>query len=401
MDAARFVTSTRRLSMLATRHVLLPLLLVLALTLPAAGPSLSALRTGTNNAETLRGTDGNDQLNGMGQGDSLIGKAGNDTYYFGDNFSTPGVDRLIEKPGEGTDTINFRGVTSGPVEVDLVREWASTDGYRATGPGGEVNLIFNDVGGPVKSFIETVVGGRGSGDIIATGGGAHTLQPGGGGYDNLFDFGGYNEGPGGNPTIAASNDVFKGFADNTGDDYVLDWGGSADVLDMRPFATDDVYIAPLDFDAGGVESLQIVTGPSSQVLILGHFSPYGGSSQDGRMERIVFADQTITDSSALRRAGTESLNPRQARLAKAAPKLARQARAQLARHDLTGTKATGRSGDATADGRRAADGSRALPASEASAKKSKSDKKANQAKKAKARQGAKPRSERPGNHRRR
>ena len=399
MDTARFVPSTRRLGMRAARR-LLPLLLTLAITLPAADPSFSALRTGTHNAETLIGTDGNDQLNGMGNADTLKGKAGNDTYYFGNGFSTPGIDKLIEKPGQGTDTLNFRGVTRANLQVMLVREWTSINGYRAVSPGGdEVNLVYNDGGAQVKSFIETVVGSRGDNDTIMTGGGSHTLQPGSGSTDFLWDFGGYDDGPGGNPDIAASNDVYKGFADNTGSDEVGDHGGASDVLDMRPFSTEDVYIAPYDFDGDERdESLQIVTGFSSQVFVVGHFAPYFDGQENGRMERIIFADQTITDSSALRRATTESLNARQAKLAKAAPKLARQARTQLARHDPIGKQATSRDGDGTADGRSAADASHALSGSDQHAKSAKKAK----AKKAKhAKQGAKPRGERQGKHRHR
>ena len=338
------------------RRVLLPVLLAFAVALPAAGPSLSALRTGTNAAETLVGTDGNDQLNGMGGGDLLKGRAGNDTYFFGNNFSSPGIDRVIEKPGEGTDTLNFRGVTV-MLDIYLPREWASLYGYYVTaGSSQRVELTYNDVDGrPVKSFIETVIGGRGDGDAFTTGGGPHTLQPGGGATDTLADVGGYNS-PGGNPAIPPSNDVYKGFADNTGTDQVRDFGGAGDVLDMRPFALDDVYIAPVDFGtAGSLESLQIVTGPSSQVVVLGHFAPFQSGQQQGSMERIIFADQTITDLASVSSVSVASLSPKQARLAQAAPRLAREAQVLIERFDPIRGRASGRQGDATADARAIAD----------------------------------------------
>jgi hypothetical protein len=339
------------------RRALLPVLLALAVALPAAGPSLSALRIGTDNGETLAGTDGNDQLTGNGGGDILKGRAGNDTYYFDDNFSTPGQDLVVERPGEGTDAINFRAVNTNRVVVNLVREWAGIEAYNATGPGGEVRFTYREADGTlIKSFIEKVVGSRGSGDIIQTGGRSHTLMPGGGADDDLVDLGGWDDGPGGKPEIPASDDLFKGFADNTGTDFVSDFGGTADTVDLRPLSTDDVYLTAIDEDGNGTrESLQIVMSERAQVVILGHFAPRNIGTQHGRIEQLIFADETITDSAAkiMTTASVESLSPKQQRLARAAPRLARQARARLAHQDPTGAEATGRSGDASAEGRRA------------------------------------------------
>ena len=347
------------------RRVLLPTLLVVALGLPAATPSLSALRIGTNGPDTLLGTTGNDQLTGKRDRDELLGRAGNDVYYFGDNFSRRAngsltFDTLVEQPGEGFDTVNFRGVTTGPVSILMTREWTSLTGYRATGPGGEVRFTFNQDGTPVKSFIEQAIAGQGNGDLIETGGGSQTLQPGGGANDVLFDYGGWDDGGGPNPEIAPSDDVYKGFADNTGTDQVGDWGGTADVLDMRPFRTDEVYLDAIDLIAGGGDdSLQIVTGPQAQVTVIGHFGSGMFASQGGRIEQIIFADETITDAELLSTASVASLSPKQQRLAEAAPRLAREARAQLARHDRAGRSVIGTNEEATARGDAVSDAPRA------------------------------------------
>jgi Ca2+-binding RTX toxin-like protein len=90
--------------------------LLIALLLPS--PTLAVLLIGTKNGDTLTGTTGNDHITGAEGDDTLRGKAGNDTYFFADTW---GSDTFIEKPGEGTDTLNFRGVRSGPITVYLVR----------------------------------------------------------------------------------------------------------------------------------------------------------------------------------------------------------------------------------------------------------------------------------------
>src|SRR5829696_1499007 len=152
-------------------------------TLLVASPALTALRVGTRNAETLTGTSGNDHLTGAEGNDLLQGLAGNDTYFFADNW---GIDELVEKPGEGTDTLNFRGVRTGSVDIHLVREWDPTFlTMYVDGPGGDID-VSTAVG---QATIEKVIGGQGDGDLVVTGSGPHTLQPGGGAFDELRDEG--------------------------------------------------------------------------------------------------------------------------------------------------------------------------------------------------------------------
>jgi hypothetical protein len=310
------------------------ILIALLVGLLVASPALSALRVGTKNAETLTGTSGNDHITGAEGNDTLIGKAGNDTYFFADNW---GADTLIEKPGEGIDTLNFRGVKNGPVGVYNIREWhEKIPAYPyASGPGAD-EISFTSAAG--VAVIEKVIGGQGDEDGITGGGGPNTFMPGGGFNDLLQDYGGYNDGPAGMPEIPTSNDTYKGFADNTGTVTILDWGGTGDVVDMRPFSTVDVYLSRRDLDSSGTEeSLQIVTGPTAQVILGGHFGPYStytsALGQQGRIEKLIFADATFTSTNGLATATTLSAaatSGKQATLAEAADRLAEKARAQLA-----------------------------------------------------------------------
>jgi hypothetical protein len=319
----------RRFSLLAPSLALLAALLVIS-------PTLSALRLGTPNGETLTGTTGKDHITGAGGNDTLKGLAGNDTYFFDDGW---GADELVETPSQGTDTLNFRGVSSGGVQGNIIREWGAGATF-FDGPGGSID--FSTAAGIAK--IENVILGNGDGDFVEGGTGTNVLQPGGGATDWLLDFGGWNDGPAGNPELPVSNDVFKGFAANTGTDTVFDWGGSGETVDLRPFSTEDVYITRFDADSNGTqESLQIITSPTTQVVLIGHFGPYSTYTSDygqnGRIEKLIFADVTFTTANGLANAASaEATSGKQADLADAAPELTEEARALLADLPEPGTQ---------------------------------------------------------------
>ncbi len=306
----------------------------------AGAPALAALRMGTDNPEVLVGTHGKDQLTGLGGGDLLKGLAGNDTYYFADGW---GNDTIEEKarykvagkqvPG-GTDTLSFKGVSGGGVEVLLVPQWGP--GFNtASGPGGEAVALG-------ASVVENVVGSQSpANDAIGGGVGKNSLQPGGGGSDTLGDYGGWKDGADGHPGLPVSDDTYKGFGQNTGDVYVLDWGGAADLVDLRPLASGDVYLAAVDLDVNGTkESLQIVTGPNTQVVVVGHFSEWSGYTaiygQHGQVETVLFADGPVNAGAAA--ASAQELSPKQRKLAKAAPGLAEEARRDLKDAPAPGTR---------------------------------------------------------------
>ncbi len=251
----------------------------------ASGTALAALKIGTDGPDTLVGTNSADQITGGRGNDTLKGLAGNDIYYFDDAWGTDTLDeprKIGKKPG-GSDTLSFSQMDKG-VTVRLVRQWGLDFNRAFTGDGAnQVSLGL--------SVVENATGGRGE-DIIIGGSDRNTLHPGGGLADYLLDYGGFNDGAGGNPEVPASNDIFKGFGSNTGNVYVTDYGGTADVLDLRPFSSSEVYVNAVDIDGqhGTRESLQIITTSTAQVFVLGHFGGYINPTHQGRMEQLVFSD---------------------------------------------------------------------------------------------------------------
>ncbi len=321
-----------------------------ALAATLALPTAAAVRLGTPNPETLTGTHQADLITGGAGNDTLRGLAGDDTYHFADGW---GAATLEEKrahrvggkklPG-GRDTLSFRGVTGGGVEVRLNPEWRGVNPAHsgASGPGGE----RVDLG---AALVEDAVGTRGF-DSLGGGGAANRLATGGGGDDFLSDLGGWDDGAGGNPELPASSDAYRGAAANTGTVSVTDWGGPADVLDVRPLRSDDVYLARVDCDGTDPERecLQVVTGTTatSQVVVAGQFGAYenftGATGQRGRIETVLFADGSVGFGGAEVGATAEGggrdgeallgkpTTERQRRLAKRAPALAEAARREAA-----------------------------------------------------------------------
>ena len=271
------------------RTILLLTMMGLTLVLSSA-IALAAVKVGTNAGERIVGTDGNDQINGKGGNDDLRGRLGNDIYYFADGF---GVDKLIDTGG--TDTLSFSTLTTG-VNVYLLPEWGND--YNAVYDDDDTTLRVSMSNSTKDSIIENVVGGLGE-DYIAGGKANNTLKPGGGATDRLVDRGGY-DGTTEFPAIAVSNDTYRGFKDNTGTDYVTDYGGTADVLDLRPFEAADVYVDSFDYNGNGTdESLRLVTGKNAEgedieVIVIGYFLNYY-VGQEGKIEEIRFADDTITE----------------------------------------------------------------------------------------------------------
>ena len=280
------------------------------------GTGLAANRAGTDGPDALVGTDGPDRLNGRGGDDALRGLAGDDVYVFADAW---GHDTLQEKPAYlvdgrrrpgGVDTLDFSAATA-MVFARLVPEWGPEYNYALSyytpefGPGGRVDLG--------RSVVETIVGGSSQGmDYLSGGGQDNVLRPGAGKCDALGDAGGWPDGLLGRPGLRASDDTYAGLGRVTETLNVQDWGGAADVVDLRPLTTADVYAVAvnLDPDAAGngtAESLMIVTGAVSEVVLygqLGAFYPDYETAETygyrGRIERLVFADRTVRGEDALR-----------------------------------------------------------------------------------------------------
>lgn len=273
---------------------------VVMVVLISATAALAEIRVGTDTSETLVGTNSNDHITGKGGNDTLKGLAANDAYHFDDNF---GDDTLFEtafvkvgkkkRPG-GIDTLNFSQY-SGGLSIFMVSQWAAqSQGFnQVIGANGESV-------GLGTSPVENVVGGSSSDDIRG-GSTKNTYNGGPGGSDNFYDYGG-DDGNATFPALAASDDTYKGFTSGTGHDYVVDYGGTADKLDLRPLESSSVYIDASSYDgnvSNGSETLKIVINDTTSVTVYGHFSPFVGGQENGRMEQIIFANETVTSAAEL------------------------------------------------------------------------------------------------------
>ncbi len=45
--------------------------------------------------------------------------------------------------------------------------------------------------------------------------------------------------------------------------------------------------------------MRIVIDPSHRVLVVGHFAPFGGEMEEGRMEQIIFSDEVATSAASM------------------------------------------------------------------------------------------------------
>ena len=104
------------------------------------------------------------------------------------------------------------------------------------------------------------------------------------------------------PGLPSSDDAYGGFAAGPGIDAVYDFGGAADVLDLRPWESSDVYVDAISVgtDDPNLDTLVVSAGDRG-VVVYGHFAPLAfHRDENGTMEKIVFADETITSASSVR-----------------------------------------------------------------------------------------------------
>ncbi len=158
------------------------------------------------------------------------------------------------------------------------------------------------------SPVENVTGGMSDDDLI--GGAAKNTYSGGRGpgEDTIVDYGGW-DGNGVRVAQAASDDTYKGLTSGTGVDFVTDYGGRADVLDLRPLRSGDVSFARFGSDAStanGEESLIVTLNDTTQVYVFGHFAPLENASQEslgqenGTADKIVFSDKVVNGATVAR-----------------------------------------------------------------------------------------------------
>ncbi len=201
--------------------------------------NLSLLRTGTDDADTMRGWAGRDTFNGNGGNDTFIGNGGVDTF----------------NGGEGTDTVDYSTAAEHAaneagrtgVIVDLASHWGGEMGEASDTFNSIENLTgsnFND--GLFGDSGANVIRGLGGDDNIMGGAGGDTLD-GGEGNDTLF----YSTSNAGvNVNLAtnvvsgghATGDVISGFENVSGSafndtlrgnsgDNVIEGGAGQDTLD--------------------------------------------------------------------------------------------------------------------------------------------------------------------------
>jgi hypothetical protein len=171
-------------------------------------------------------------------------------------------------------------VTFGDVYAVLLPE--AGHNYAQT-EGGLLNLASGTV-------VEKVTG-TSTDDYIMTGGAANTLRPGPGtGGAALIDYGG---GTISGTSYPASSDTYTGFATGGyGEVEITDHGGTADKL-VLPFASTDAYFEAQGGDGDpAMDDLYIATSNTDGVYIYGQLEPNGNVK--GRIEQIVFTDETIT-----------------------------------------------------------------------------------------------------------
>lgn len=262
------------------------LLTVMGLTLAlSSAVALAAVKIGTEGDDRISGTDANDQITGKGGNDRTNGRAGNDTYYYADGF---GVDSVIDSAG--TDTLSFAKLTEG-VNVYLIPEWG--EDYNAVYDDDDTTLRVSMSTTRTDYLIENAAGGAGE-DYIAGGKGDNVLRPGGGATDELRDWGGY-DGSTNFPAIPVSNDTYKSFSANTGTDYVIDYGGTNDLIDLRAYESYEVYVDAIDLNNNGTEeSLRLTLPNDSEIIVVGYFTNYY-TGQEGKIEEIRFSDDTISE----------------------------------------------------------------------------------------------------------
>lgn len=197
---------------------------------PIAGGKGDDVLVGTRGDDRLEGGRGADTLNGGKGADRLIGGHGDDFYFVDD----PG-DRVVEKGGEGIDTVKTKVDFKLPGGVENLVLYGEED-LAGTGNGLD-NLVRGNTG-------DNTIEGRGGGDTLRGRDGDDALA-GGSGEDRV-------RGGEGDDTLTGGDGDDRLFADAGTD--TLKGGAGADrfilVADGEDGAVDAAVDTILDFDAG-------------------------------------------------------------------------------------------------------------------------------------------------------
>ena len=246
------------------------------------GTSGSDLLIGTSSGESLQGLGGGDHIIGNAGDDILNGGTGSDTYTFTNGF---GADRLNDTgPATEIDAVDFSKVVPGGngMRIRVIPEWEAVTGI----PEYNSAFFLDNSANPRVDFgsnttIERTSGSAGK-DVMEGGSQNNTYDLRAGGLDSAYDFGGCTSSClVASKPLPASNDTYTGY--KSGFLEIIDYGGSGDVLDLRPRKSTDVsFYKKLEEN-----SLEMPVGPSDRISVLGYFAGL-------KIEQIVFADRTMT-----------------------------------------------------------------------------------------------------------
>jgi serralysin len=234
-----------------------------------ASPSAYSLAlTGNGFRNLIVGTSGNDEIDGKGGVDTLIGAAGNDLYIVDDTF-----DVVSESDGQGYDTVIAETSYRLADHIEALKAAAGSSSINLTG-NALTNVIIGNLG---ANRIEGLDGddqlyGDGGNDIIYGGNGQDVIF-GGMGSDQL-------DGGEGNDTLYGDvgNDILKGSSG-----YDIIYGGSGDDSLFGGDGNDRLYgDVGNDIIDGGAGNDRLYGGTGNNKLLgqSGHDTLYGGMHAD-------------------------------------------------------------------------------------------------------------------------
>lgn len=220
----------------------------------------NSIAYGGKGNDSVFGGNGNDQLGGGTGDDTVYGGAGNDTIYGGRNDTASIIRNDQLQGGEGNDLIFASG------GVDSVSGGAGDDtlfggNQNDTVSGGDGNdTLFGGSGD------DTIFGDADNDDIF--GGNGQDLVDGGSGDDTIRPSGGDDTLTGG-----SGADLFI-FANDHGEDIIMDFATTDDTLNLAATVTDftslaDVTTASSNVNQGGTAGLLIDTGGGNSIFIAG------------------------------------------------------------------------------------------------------------------------------------
>lgn len=242
---------------------------------------------GSAGNDTLDGTSDNETFDGRGGNDTLSGRAGDDTYIF---RVGSGNDTIIEADYDaGTDRLLLEGLNVGDVEFSrvsndlFVRLLSSNETVKVSnqfaGNNGIEQVVFANGTVWDRAAIEQASWVRGtSGDDTLDGTGAN----------EIFD------GRGGNDTLSGRDG---------GDTYIFGVGSGYDTINEADYHAGTDRLVLEDLNIGDVEFSRVsndlfvrLLSSNETVKVSNHFA--GGNG----IEQVVFADGTVWERAAIKQA---------------------------------------------------------------------------------------------------